>query len=474
MALVIAAFIRRSKRSLALLAIGAGVVVAFALVQTQFLAANPTAAMNGLGDMGGMDNVKGTSATPVTFAPVTLSGAGGTRISAPGSVAPYLMQDVVARVPGILRNFTSYTGDHINRGDIIAQLNEPELGSQAVAAAADARSQNASAIAATIQASHHAPNGVTVARADLVATQSDLASANADVQAKAEQVKYWKAELSREEMLAMQGAVSQQEVTDERAQAASANAALVAAQNKVGSLRAQVTAMSTKIDDVQANVELMRAQSTAAVEQSRRADSIAQSQAISAGYRTIVAPDNGIIVKRLVDPGTYVQAGTVIARIASIGKLRIQANVAQSDLAGIAPGALLEARFADGKIVRGRVSSVTPVADTVSRTGTVEAIVDNPSPTLIPGGYIDVTIEARRRGSPGGLLVPSAAIIGSADDASVWADVNGTSHRVQVTIVHDDGSTATVTSDDLNARSKVVVVGAGTLQEGQSIAVQRP
>jgi hypothetical protein len=40
--------------------------------------------------------------------------------------------------------------------------------------------------------------------------------------------------------------------------------------------------------------------------------------------------------------------------------------------------------------------------------------------------------------------------------------------------VHDDGSTATVTADDLTTRSKVVVVGAATLQEGQTIAEQHP
>lgn len=473
-ALVIGGLVRRSKRSLVLLAVGAVVVVAFAVVQTQFLAANPTAAMNRLGDMGAMDNVKGTSATPVTLANVTLSGAGGTRIIVPGSVAPYLMQDVVARVPGILRDFTSYAGDRIRRGDIIAQLHEPELGSQAVAAAADARSQVASAVAAAIEASHHAPNGITIAQADLAATQSDLAAAGADVQAKLEQVRYWKAELKREEMLAAQGAVSLQEVTDERAQAAAADAALVAAQNKVGSLHAQVTAMGTKVDDARANVEVMRAQSTAAVAQSQRAAGIAQSQAISADYRNIVAPVDGIVVKRLVDPGTYVQAGTVVARIASIGKLRIQANVAQNDLADIVPGALLEARLADGKTIRGRVSSVSPVADSVSRTGTVEAIVDNPLRNLIAGGYVDVTIAGRAHGVAGALLVPSASIIGGANDANVWADVNGTAHRVPVTIVHDDGSAATVTADDLTAHSKVVVIGADALQEGQSITEQHP
>jgi multidrug efflux pump subunit AcrA (membrane-fusion protein) len=472
-ALVIGALVRRSKRSLALLAVSALVVVGFAFVQTQFLAANPTAAMNGLGDMGGMDNVHGTSATPVTLANVSFSGSAGARVVAPGSVAPYIVQDIVARVPGILRDFTSYAGDRIRRGDIIAHLDEPELGSQAVAAAADARSQAASAAAAAIEADHHAPNGVIVAQADLVASQSDLAAAIADVQAKSEQVRYWKTELSREELLATQGAVSQQEVTDERAQAAGADAALVVAQNKVSSVRAQVNAMGTKVDDARANIDLMQAQSRAAIAQSQRAAGTAQVQAISADYRTIVAPDDGVVVKRLVDPGTYVQAGTIIARIASIGKLRIQANVAQSDLPRISLGALLEARLANGKVVRGRVSSVTPVADSLSRTGSVEAIVDNPSPNLVPGGYVDVTIEGHSSAVAGAMLVPSAAIVGSADDSSVWADVNGTSHRVPVTIIHDDGSTATVTADDLTARSKIVVTGAGTLQEGQTIAEQR-
>jgi RND family efflux transporter MFP subunit len=177
-----------------------------------------------------------------------------------------------------------------------------------------------------------------------------------------------------------------------------------------------------------------------------------------------------VVVKRLVDPGVYVQVGTPIARIAVVDRLRLQANVAQSDLPNVVQGALLVATLPDGRTVRGRVTSVSPLADASTRTGTVEAIIDNPSRNLLPGGFVRVKIQTRDERVAGTIMVPSAAIVGSGDAAAVWADVNGTAHRVLVTIVHDDGTTARITADDLNAKSRVVVDGAASLEEGQPIA----
>jgi len=464
---------RRSRNGIGILALGAVVIVALAVIQTQYFAANPTAAVSGLGDMGGMDDVKGSSAVPVTLAAVQGGAEADPQILAPGTVAPYLVQDVVARAPGVLGSFTAYAGDRVHAGEVIAQLDEPELGDQAAAAAADARAQRSVAVASMIDALHRAPNAVVVAQSELVSSERDLDAARADVEAKSEQARYWRDELIREKSLLDQGAVSQQEYADERSQAAGATSALVAAQNKVASVQQQLTAMRTKVEDARAGVVAMREQADAATSQASRAASAARAQAIAAAYRNVIAPSDAVVVKRLVDPGVYVQIGTPIARIAVVDRLRLQANVAQNDLPNIVRGALLEATLPDGHIVRGRVSSVSPVADQATRTGTVEAIIDNPSRTLVPGGFVQVKIQTKARRVAGAIDVPSAAIVGSRDNAAVWTGVNGTAHRIPVTVVRDDGTMASVTADDLNRKSKVVIDGAASLEEGQPIAERR-
>jgi RND family efflux transporter MFP subunit len=462
---VVVVVVRKDRRPITLgIVLGAAaVVIGLAVVQAKYAAP----AM----DMAAMSNVQGNAATPVTLAPVNLTQR-STEIHAPGSIAPFLTQDIVTRAPGILTNFTLYAGDRVGAGQVIASLDAPDLRSRAAAAAADAAGQAATAQAADIEAHHHAPNAVVIAHADTAALQRDVSAAQADRSAKAELVRYWSNEVRREKILLDQGAVSVQEYQDERAQYAAAQAAYSAAANKVGALGQQTLASQTKALDAVASVSQMQAQAAAARAQARRAAAQAATDATLAGYTTVTSPDDAIVVKRLIDPGVYVAAGTPIARIAVVRQLRVQANVAQQDLAAISVGTPIDARLQNGTIVRGRVSSLSPIADPTTHTASVEAIVNNTRTDLVPGGFVQVTIHARAAHTAAGIQVPSTAIVGSGADAAVWTSVNGAAHRVPIRIVSDDGTTATVTGD-LDRRARVVVDGAATLQEGQSIVENR-
>jgi RND family efflux transporter MFP subunit len=466
--LVIAVFIvivRRDRRPLTVaIVVGAAVVVVvLAFVQAKY-AAPPM-------DMTAMSSVQGSAPAPVTLAPVRMA-LSGAEIRAPGTVSPYLTQDVVTRAAGILRGFNVYAGDKVSAGQVIASLDAPDAHSRAAASAADAQAQAATARAAEIEASHHAPNAVVIAQADTGALQRDIAAAQADQIAKSEHVRYWQNEIRREKTLLDQGAVSAQEYQDERSQYAAAQAASTAAADKVGALRQHLTASRTKAMDAVASVSQMQAQAAAAQAQARRAQANAATDATLAGYTTITSPDAAVVVKRIVDPGVYVAAGTVIARLAVVDRLRVQANVAQRDLALVTVGAPVDAVSRNGIAMHGRVSSITPVADPATHTAPVEAIVNNVRGGLVPGGFVQVVIHARPARAAGGVEVPSAAVIGSGTGAAVWTGVNGTAHRVAVRVISDDGTTATV-SGDLSRRARVVVDGAATLEEGQSITEVR-
>jgi RND family efflux transporter MFP subunit len=457
--------IRRDRRplTLGLIAGAAAVVVILAVVSARY-AAPPM-------DMAAMTSVHGDAATPVTLASVHLSQS-STDIHAPGSIAAFLTQDVVTRAPGILMNFSLYAGDKVRAGQVIASLDSPDLHSRAAAAAADAAGQSAAAQAAEIEANHHAPNAVIIARADTAAMQRDLVAAQADRTAKAAQLRYWENEVRREKTLLDQGAVSAQEYQDEQTQYAAAQGAYSATANKVGSIQQQLIVSRTKAMDAVASVEQMRAQAQSARDQADKAAAQATTESTLASFTTITSPEDAIVVKRLVDPGVYVAAGTVIARIAVVRKLRVQANVAQQDIAAISVGTPIDARLQDGTIVRGRVTSVSPIADSTTHTASVEAIVDNERTDLVPGGYVQVTLHTRSQPTPVGVGVPSTAIVGSGSEAAVWTSVNGTAHRIPVHLVSDDGSTATVRGD-LDRKARVVIDGAATLQEGQSITESR-
>ncbi|MDQ6932454.1 MAG: efflux RND transporter periplasmic adaptor subunit, partial [Candidatus Eremiobacteraeota bacterium] len=328
----------------------------------------------------------------------------------------------------------------------------------------------ATARAAEIEATHHAPVGLSIAQNEAASAQTDRAAAIADQRAKAQQLSYWNNEIAREQSLYRQGAVSQQELQDERAQAASASSAYQGAVQHVASMQQQVQAAQSRTMDARATITMTQQQAQSAQSQAVRSARAAQTAGIMAAYRTVISPDDAVVLKRLVDPGTYVQAGTPILRIAVVNRLRIQANVAQEDLAGISIGTPMEARLSNGKTLHGRVSSVAPAADPTTHTAQVEAIVSG-TPNISPGGYVRVTLHARGITTSGGLQVPSVAIVGGGSSAAVWIDDNGSAHRVPVQVLSDDGTTALI-KGSLARTARVVTDGASTLEEGQAITEQ--
>lgn len=376
-------------------------------------------------DMASMQAEHGSAPIPVTLATIGNDPSGTSSISAPANVQPYFVQNIVARAPGVLSDFNAYTGDRLSAGEVVAHLDEPELQSNAQAAqsaAQAAQSQRASA-------------------------QYDASAMQADVEAKRQQLAYWKAEIAREKSLLNQGAVSVQEYQNEKAQAAAAQSGYDAARAKLAG----------------ANANIQAAQAQAA-----QAASSAQAQSITVGYTNVVIPDDSIVMKRLVDPGVFVQAGTPLLQVAVVNRLRVQAQVSQQDLAGVQPGTPIAITFADGKVLHSRISSVSPVVDPSTHTAIAEAIVPNPGDRYQPGAFVHTILHAQGTGSSHAFTVPSASIVGGATTA-VWTDVNGAAHRVPVTVVSDDGTTAQVTGA-LRAGTRVVVTGAPNLEEGQPIS----
>ncbi len=379
-------------------------------------------------DMNAMQNVGGSAPVPVTLARVT-GDRKHTLIEAPANVEPYLVQNIVARVPGVLTDFQAYTGDRLAAGQIVARLQEPELQSDAQAAQAAAQA----------------------ARRTWSAAKSDADSMRADVSGQREQLRYWNAEIAREKRLLDEGAVSVQEYQDERAQAAAARSAYASVLAKANGADASIGAAQARVEQAAAD---------------------AQSQNALAGYTNVVVPSDSVVMQRLVDPGVYVQPGTPILQVAVIDRLRVQAQVAQGDLSGIAIGTPIDVKFDDGKMLHGYISSVSPVVDSSTHTAIAEAIVPNANGSYQPGSYAHVVLHVQGHTNANAFNVPSGAVVGGANSA-VWIDRAGGAHRVTVTVISDDGTTAQV-SGNLRSSDRVVVTGANGLEEGQPIAEAGP
>lgn len=209
-------------------------------------------------------------------------------------------------------------------------------------------------------------------------------------------------------------------------------------------LQGQGFATKARIDEQQAAVDVARAQSAQA--SSQIAD------------RVIRAPFPGYLSLRRISPGTVVNAGTTIATIVDHSRIKLDFTVPETYLTALKPGLEISARAAafPGEDFRGRIASIDPVVDPVTRAATARAVLPNPDLRLRPGMLMTVEIKSAPRNS---LTVPELAIIGEGSGAYVWrVDAENSAARVPVkAAARRDGRVEVV--EGLKAGDRVVAEG---------------
>lgn len=475
----------------------------------------------------------------VGLAPVRL-GPIESRVRYTGQAVGDLEQEVTPRVTGVLLWMPLYAGDRVKRGQLLARLDT----SQSAPQTADRRAglhmaQQAVEVArrdyeqslALIHEAHSEVGmkrgALDAARADLVAAEQEragmqagreaarsmIADADAQVQAAQADISYWREESLREQTLLRAGAVTQEEAQRELAQAAASEAKLRQAQARVVQVQAQIrvaqaavqkaeagiTAAKSRIDQAQSELSSheahVRSEEAAATSARQK---IAQAQAgadqaaaqvaaavAARGYSEIRAEFNGVVMQRMVSPGTLVNPGQTLLKIAKIDPIRLQANVAEADLKRLRVGS--DVRVVDPAESRSvqnvRLTSLAPSIDPGARTGLVEAIVPNPDGRFLPGGYVILDLSLGHVDNA--LKIPTRALrfhtppsgdsLSTESVATVWATspIDGqkdqyTAHEIPVKPGLSDGENTQIL-EGLKAGEQVIVVGQDDLKENDTV-----
>jgi len=216
---------------------------------------------------------------------------------------------------------------------------------------------------------------------------------------------------------------------------------------------------ASSLDELRAN----RANAEAQTATARARRDAAQLQRDFADLR---APADGVISKRLVQPGQVVAAGTELLRLIRDGRLEWRAELSEEQLRLVAVGNTVELPYA-GQPVSGRIRAVSPGVDAQTRTGTIYADLPAPGP-LKPGVYVEGRIVT---GDGQALVIPTAAIVQR--DGHSYVFTVGDKQLVQRRRVRIgqavQGSSEIL--EGLKAGDRVVVDGAGFLGEGDRVRV---
>ncbi|RUR17198.1 efflux RND transporter periplasmic adaptor subunit [Legionella sp. km535] len=148
---------------------------------------------------------------------------------------------------------------------------------------------------------------------------------------------------------------------------------------------------------------------------------------INLGYCSMIAPFDGIIGKKYVDVGNLVGSGesTLLANIVQLNPIYVLFSPSVEDY-----GTFLKYRKNmpfhveavlpyDNKLVfKGKVDLVNNQADTPTSTILMRALVDNPAQLLLPGIYVNITLELTKE-EPS-ILIPASAVTESQGQRTVY------------------------------------------------------
>jgi len=189
------------------------------------------------------------------------------------------------------------------------------------------------------------------------------------------------------------------------------------------------------------------------------------------GETRIVAPFDGVVVARRLDPGGVVGtlAGGAILTVARTEILRVFVAVRERDAGSVAVGqkAHVELDAVPGRVFEGTVARLAPTFDPLTRTLEAEVQLPNPNGSLRPGMYGRGAIVLQVH--PGAIVVPAGAVQITNKARSVYVLGPGDKvKRVPVTVGVDGGDWLEITSG-LGPNDEIVTAGTDALGDGTPV-----
>jgi multidrug efflux pump subunit AcrA (membrane-fusion protein) len=245
-------------------------------------------------------------------------------VTAPATVQAFFVTDLYAKDSGYVSRVSADIGDHVNEGQVLAVIDDPETQAQY------------DRVLAGVQ---QAKAALDVARRQYIGLQADRTLQLLTLR-------------RQKELFAGKAATPQTlDEANAREQAAEANA-----------------------ETGQANIALAQANLQAAEAESRRLQALVQ-------YTRIVAPFTGVVTRRLVNPGDLVQAaiGTRTSPLFTVQQLdpvRVFADVPEATVADFRPGrtATVKLYEAPGQVTHGVITRIASALDPATRTMRIESI----------------------------------------------------------------------------------------------------
>ncbi|MCU7843854.1 MAG: efflux RND transporter periplasmic adaptor subunit [Candidatus Thiodiazotropha sp. (ex Monitilora ramsayi)] len=202
-----------------------------------------------------------------------------------------------------------------------------------------------------------------------------------------------------------------------------------------------------------------------------------QRQTAALRRHKLKAPFAGVISRKLVEQGEWIQPGQAVVELIATTGLRIDFQVPQSVYAKLDQVADVRIRLdaLPGKTFDGAIESVIPVTDPTTRTFMIRVALSDPEVKLAAG--MSASAVLRLNTGVQGVVIHRDALIRYPDGRiTLWivkreGDVASVSEQQVKTGLSFNGKLNII--EGLTANTTVVVQGNEALREGQRVVVKR-
>jgi HlyD family secretion protein len=322
------------------------------------------------------------------------------KVHGPGTVQSKVPVTVSAKITGILERLHADQGDHVHKGQLLAELDAVEL-----------RAREAASLAAR----NRAQRDLARAQADLGKAQANLGLAQSNYQRDLEVFK--------------PGYISQAAFDTTKAQ-------LKVAESEVTATKATVTALEAAV---------------------KQAESESHAAAALHDYTRVVAPMDGLVTVRKAEAGTLIAPGTPIFQMVNLDQVWVAAWIDETKIAQLRPGQPAAIMLRSGRALKGEVFRLNKEADTVTRELEVDIKFENLPEPLVIGEEAAVDIDTGRQTA---LAAPLSAVMAKNGDHGVLVAENGVLRFRKVAMGLQDGARTAITAG-LKEGDLVVIRPAG-------------
>ncbi len=342
-----------------------------------------------------------------------------------GNTEPVREVSLRSQTEGRLLNLNVDAGDRVETGQVLARLDDTILKTNLAQAEAE--------LNARVAEVRSALNRVRNAKVQAERAEVELQQAEADAR--------------RNFSLAQTGVISRQQAEVSQKDAAVASKVLRSAQEQIDIEAEAVTSARQRVK-VQRSL----------VAQARERLS----------YATLRSPISGIVIDRVSEPGNLIQPGNEVLKLGNFSQVKIVVPISELALSQVTVGQTVIVRldaFRD-RIIQGRVSRIAPAADITTRQIPVEIIIPNPDGRIASGLLARVEFG---NATTNKIIVPQTALQGK--DTLFIVSFEGEKATVTTTKVKtgDRYKDRVEIVSGLKAGDRFVIRSSRPLQNGQSV-----